>query len=282
MTDLNARVMPAGVNAINYIHWPSIIAGAIAAAALASVLHSFAFGIGLTASSAAPTWRDASFALVFLSGLYLLIVAVLSYGFGAYAASLLRPRGIITGSDIEFGDGMHGLLVWALATLLTALLVAAIGLAVPRLATAGSTSGPSASLAAENVIAYDLDRLFRSDRRPTGDVNYARAEAGRILLTTTSHRGMQPDDRTYLVHLVSTQTGLGAAEAQTRVDNVAAQAKQNLDRARHVALLISFMAGAAALIGAAAAWYSAIAAARHREGLSPLHPLWDWTKKVEY
>ena len=55
-----------------------MIAGAIAAAAVAFVLHGFAAAIGLLASSAAPTWRDASFALVFLSGLYLLLAAFVS------------------------------------------------------------------------------------------------------------------------------------------------------------------------------------------------------------
>lgn len=282
MTDLSTRAAPTGMGVIDYIHWPSIIAGAIAAAALASVLHTFALGIGLTASSAAPTWRDASFALVFLSGVYLLIVAIVAYGFGGYVASLLRPRGIITGDDIEFGDGMHGLLVWALATLLTALFAVALALATPRLATSGSAAGTSASLAAENIIAYDLDRLFRSDRRPTGDITYARAEAGRILLTTTSHRGMLPDDRTYLVRLISAQSGLGPAEAEARVNDVAARSKENLNRARHVALLIGFMTGAAALIGAAAAWYSAVAAGRHREGVAALHPFWDWRKTIDY
>ena len=51
------------------IGWGSVIGGAIAAAALAFVLQSFAAAIGISVSSAAPTWRDASFALILLSGL---------------------------------------------------------------------------------------------------------------------------------------------------------------------------------------------------------------------
>ena len=41
--------------------WGPIIAGAIAAAALAFVLDTFGLAIGLAVSSAAPTWRDTSF-----------------------------------------------------------------------------------------------------------------------------------------------------------------------------------------------------------------------------
>src|SRR5262245_63962526 len=69
-----------------------IIAGAIAAAALALVLHSFALAIGLAVSSTAPTWRDASFALVALSGLYVMLAALASYGLGGYLAGLMRAR----------------------------------------------------------------------------------------------------------------------------------------------------------------------------------------------
>ena len=46
-------------------------------------------GIGLSLSSAAPTWRDTSWALVLISGLYLLLMALASYGFGAYLAALV-------------------------------------------------------------------------------------------------------------------------------------------------------------------------------------------------
>jgi hypothetical protein len=70
-------------------------------------------------------------------------------------------------------------------------------------ASPGNPAGPTASIAGENIIAFDLDRLFRGDRRPDGVIHYARAEAARILLTASSHRGMQPDDRTYLVRLVA-------------------------------------------------------------------------------
>ena len=87
----NARRAPDR-GAVLQIQWGPIIAGGIAAAALALVLHSFAVAIGLSVSSTAPTWRDASIALVLLSGLYLLLAAIVSYGFGGYLAGRMRPR----------------------------------------------------------------------------------------------------------------------------------------------------------------------------------------------
>jgi hypothetical protein len=83
--------------------WGSIIAGALAATALAVVLNSFALAPGLSVSSAAPTWRDTSFVLVFLSGLYLVLVAIASsYAFGAYLAARMRVPLAINSDTAEF------------------------------------------------------------------------------------------------------------------------------------------------------------------------------------
>jgi hypothetical protein len=74
------------------VQWAPVIAGAIAAAALAFVLHSVAIGMGLSAGSAAPSWRDTSFALVLLSALYLVLAAIASYGFGGYVSDSCASR----------------------------------------------------------------------------------------------------------------------------------------------------------------------------------------------
>ena len=74
------------------VEWGPVFAGAVTAAALASVLHAFAGAIGLAVSSTAPTWRDASVGLWILSGVYLVVVALASYGLGGYVAGLLRTH----------------------------------------------------------------------------------------------------------------------------------------------------------------------------------------------
>ena len=216
---MKADVSPITADTAINLQWRSIIAGAVCASALAYVLHAFAGAIGLSLSLTAPTWRDASWALVLLSGLYILLVALASYSFGAYIAARLRAPVTSAADSTEFRDGMHGLVVWARATLLTVLIVLATAQVASRLV--APSGAPSTSAAGENLLAYDLDRLFRSDRRPQGaesNMNYTRTEAGRILLSASSHRGMQADDRTYLVRLVTAMTGLAPAEAQCRVN----------------------------------------------------------------
>lgn len=254
---------------VTHVQWGPVIAGAIAAAALAFVLHSFAAGVGLAVSSTAPTWRDSSAALWFLSGVYLLLVAIASYGLAGYLAARLRDRQAALGPD-ETGlrDGMNGLVAWALATLLTGIMIAAALPAASRLlAPASGSAGPAASMGGENLLAYDLDRLFRAERQPGGvDMNHVRAEASRILFTSAGRNGVSPDDRTYLVRLTGEMTGLMPDAAAQRVDQVVAMSRADIQRARHAAVILAFFAGAAALVGAAVAWYAAEAGGRQRDG----------------
>lgn len=259
----------------NYVQWGPAVAGALAAAALAFVLHSFAAAIGLAVSSAAPTWRDASTMLQLLSGLYLVVAAIIALGVGGYIAGRMRAPIAASEDEVEFRDGAHGLLVWAIAMILTVLMTWAAAQSLTRLA---APSGPSAqSVAGENIIAYDLDRLFRSEKRPPNvDLTHARSEAARILLTTASHRGLASDDRAYLVRLTAANTGLAQPEAEKRADTIITQARENIRKARRASVILAFMAGAAALLGAAMAWFAAAAGGRERDRGSASSMTWGW------
>jgi hypothetical protein len=257
-------------NPVGYVQWTPVVAGALCAAALAMVLHTFAGAIGLAVSSTSPTWRDASIGLFVLSGVYLVLVALASYSLGGYIAGFLRDRLFeeTRGDDAEFRDNIHGLLVWGVATLITALLILATVSAGARLAApAGNAMGPAASVAGENTVAFDVDRVLRGDRRPgdSTDIAATRAEVSRILLTASSHTGVATEDRNYLARLVSARTGIAAPDAERRVDTAIASAKENLTRARRSAVILAFMAGAAALLGAVAAWISAAVGGQYRD-----------------
>lgn len=263
------RPLAPGLLRPAYIQWGPVIAGAVTAAALAFVLHSFAAAVGLAVSSTAPTWRDASAGLWFLSGVYFLFVAVTAYGLAGYLAGRMREPLPGTGpQETETRDGMHGLVTWAIATLITGLVITFAAPAASRLvAPAAGSSGPAASVGGESLLAYDLDRLFRAERRPEAtDMNYLRSEAARILLTSSGRNGIAPDDRTYLVQITGEVTGLTPADAARRVDEVIASAHQDIQRARHASVIVAFFAGAAALVGAAVARFAAGAGGRQRDG----------------
>src|SRR3954451_4765599 len=248
----------------NTLQWGPVIAGALAATALSLILVTFAAAIGLGVSSTAPTWRDASIALWLLSGIYLILQAILSFGFGGYIAGRARrPLAAGQSDEVENRDGLHGLGVWALGVVLGALLAALVG------ATTLSRSSLSSAntSAAEPVLSYELDRLYRATRRPPNvDLSAERAEAGRILLTSSSHSGMSADDRAYLIQQVAASTGLSPPDAERRVDNVIASSKTALTRSRRSTVILAFSLATALLLGAVAAWAAACAGGRHRDG----------------
>jgi hypothetical protein len=271
------NVMEGGVIAAEErrsIQWSSVIAGALASGAMSFILVSFGVAIGLGVSSASPTWRDASAALALLSGLYLIIQAIVSFGFGGYIAGrTARPAPALATieDDGERRDGLHGLTSWALAVLIGAALLAIIGAAAIERSPMRSGAGNATS--AEPLLSYELDKLFRAPRRPPNtDMREARAEAGRILMTTSSHSGISVDDRNYLVQQVAALTGLGAPDAEKRVDVAIVEAHAAINRARRNSVIVAFSVAAAALIGAAVAWAAAVAGGRHRDG----EPLPNW------
>lgn len=252
---------------VNQLQWRPIVAGGLLASAFSAVLIGFASSAGFGLASSAPTWRDASFALWALAGLLLVIVSLLSFGLGGYVAGRFRSRVLVTTvEEMHLWDGMHGLLAWAFAIVLGGIVALGVANAAAPAASPGGGAGPTASVGAENLIAYEIDQLFRTPRRTIDDgLAYRRAEAGRILLTAGSHSGMNGNDYDYLVQVVSAQTGLSLPEADARVSMVVNRTRDSLARARTVAVLGAFMAAASLLLGAAVAWLAAASAGSDRE-----------------
>jgi hypothetical protein len=271
MTVIEDPIVPVVDTPARYANWSPIVLGAVISTALSSILLAFGATIGLGVTSAAPTWRDASIALALLSGLYLIIQAVISFGVGGYIAGRTRTAsGASHVSEIEHRDGLHGLAAWALAVMLGTLLAALVGSAA---LTRSNTALPAArTSAAEPLLSYEIDRLFRLARRaPNADPAFERAEAGRILLTTSSHSGIAAEDRAYLAQMVAATTGLAGPDADKRADTAIANAKTAIDRSRRSTVILAFSIAAALLLGAVIAWAAAAAGGRQRDGAPMPH-----------
>ena len=205
-------------------------------------------------------------------GIYLILVALISFGIGGYIAG--RMRNFESGSDsveMEHSDGMHGLASWAIAVVLGAAIAALVGsVALTRAPAtqAGATAGSG-----EPLLSYELDRLFRPARRaPNAESALERAEAGRILLTSSGHEGVVAEDRNYLIQLVSGVTGLAAADAERRADMAISNARTAIARSRRSGIIVAFSIAASILLGGVMAWVAAGEGGRHRDG-SPM-PSW--------
>jgi hypothetical protein len=77
-----------------------------------------------------------------------------------------------------------------------------------------------------------------------------------------------------LLTLTSAETGLARPDAERRVDTIITQAHDDIRKARRAAVILAFMAGAAALLGAAVAWLAS-SGGRHRDGTAP-STTWGW------
>jgi hypothetical protein len=253
---------------ISRVRWPAIIAGAMAATGVSFTLHAFATGVGLSVASTAPTWRDTSWGLWALSGIYLVFAALCAFAVGGYIAGRMRTSVNTAGAEVENIDGMHGLITWGLAVVITALL--ALGVAATTAPAVAPTVGAQ-STPGESVIATELDELFRSPH-PIPDREYRRAEAARILLKSSSHTGVLNPDRRYLYAMIESVVGLRPDESMPRVDHAIDASKQELHRARVAAVLQAFFIGAALFAGAAVAWFAAWEGGRDRE--RGTFPIW--------
>lgn len=269
-----AAAPAATVEAGSFIHWGSVLAGALVATAVWLALMTFGAAMGLSMSSPSPTWRNATVGLALLSGVYILVVGVGAYALGGYIAGRMRRRlAPATSDEIDFRDGMHGATAWAVATILGAVLVMAqANMAGPALVEreGGGAAITQGSGSEPRVVSYEVDRLLRGDpTRDAGDIAAIRAETGRLLMAALDERTFLPEDRTYLIGLVSATSGLEPEAAQRRVDTVVAQTRERANRARRSLVLTAFMAAAALAVGFAAAWFAAGIGGRHRDERAP-------------
>jgi len=255
--------IPTPGGPLSYIHWGPVIAGAVLAAAVWSVLMAFASAVGLMIVSPSPTWRDTSAWLAILSGFWIIVVTVGSYALGGYLAGRVRSTWRADPDEVEFRDGAHGLLVWALGVVLSVALLWAT--AATFTAANNATSTPRESAGAPSFLAYELDRLFRSERRVEPVPSELRAEASRILMKGVGRQELPSEDRAHLNRVVASTTGLPPADAERRVVQVLAEARNSAAQARRSAVILGFAAAAALAVAAAAAWFAAGVGGRHRD-----------------
>jgi hypothetical protein len=257
--DAAAGPIPTPGGPLSYIHWGPALTGAVVAAAASFVLMTFASAIGLMVASPSPTWRDTSVWLAVLSGLWIIVVATGSFALGGYLAGRVRSTWKAPEDEVEFRDGVHGLLVWAVGVVLGVLLLWASAAA---LGVGGATSRDANS---QGFLAYELDRLFRSERRLEPVAPEVRAEATRILMKGLGRQELPADDRTHLNRIVAGATGLAQPDAERRVVQILAEARNSTAQTRRSAVILSFATAAGLAAAAAAAWFAAGIGGRHRD-----------------
>ena len=241
--------------------WGAIIGGAVVAAALSLLL--VALGAGLDLASISPWSGSGASSATFtvMTAIWFIVIQWLASGFGGYLTGRLRTKWVNTHTHaVFFRDTAHGLVTWALATVLTAAVLTstAASLVAGGLHTATAlASGAAAGNARGGVAAggYDLDVLFRGGHAAEANssapsASDPRAEAMRILANGLASNGVPAADRTYLAELVAARTGISQADAEQRVDTLIMRSKEAADSARKTAAAIAVFTAISMLIGA--------------------------------
>ena len=288
MSDLASTdiiVAPETEEKTSYVDWPAIIAGVLLASAISLVLLTFGSALGLSfinfraGADVLPLW------VAIAAASWLLWVQVSSFMAGAYLTGRMRKRHHdATEHESDVRDGAHGLIVWAAALVLGAIIAAG---GISAVATAVGSAASTLTTAASNVAddaagldpsAYFVDTLFRpaadtaAPTAPVADTSAQRAEAGRIIAQGALTGTVSDPDKAYLGQLVSQTTGMPADQATARVtevmtaiDNAKAEAARVAENARRTGVLAAFLTAASLLVSAAAAFWAAQKGGNHRD-----------------
>jgi hypothetical protein len=268
------------------VSWPAVAAGAVAAAALTLLLVAFGAGMGFSAVS---PWSDSGVSAGTFSiatGIYLVLVGIMSSAVGGYIAGRLRSKWAgVHSNEVFFRDTAHGFLAWAFATLISATALASTTSYLANGASAGLAGATGQAARAVNPADLYVDKLFRApaagsaaatsappadnassanndnaaganaNAGPTGGGN-AQSRSEIVRLWTADFRSgddLTGADRSYVAQVVAARTGISQADAEKRVNEVVTEAKSAIDKARRSAAKLSFWLTAALLFGAFAA-----------------------------
>ena len=234
------------------VAWAAVLAGAIVAIATSLILIALGSGLGFAAASPWPGAAPAAETFAITAGIWLVVTQWLASALGGYITGRLRTKWTsVHTHEVFFRDTAHGLLAWAVATVIVA--GVALGATV---STAGAASG-----AAVTSANYATDTLMRTTR-PSDISGPERAEVVRLL---SRGNDLQPDDRSYLASVVARQTGVSQQEAQQRVDTAITSIRQAADKARKVSSAVGFFTALSMLIGAFIASVAAAYAGQLRD-----------------
>lgn len=244
------------------ISWAAVLGGAAVMCAMTLLLMSLGVGLGMSVVS--PWGGSGVSATTFKvgTGIYFIVVAMISSGLGGHIAGRLRRRYVgIHDNEVYFRDTANGFVAWAVASIVGAALLASSASMLAGTTAAGAMASRSQD---GGPAAIYVDRLLRNPTAAPAAAGASpgtdtRGEINRLLATSLrDHKDLSADDRDYLVQVVSQRTGLSQADADKRVTDVTNQAKSDLDAARRATLQLSLWLTASLFLGAFAA---AIAAA---------------------
>jgi hypothetical protein len=247
--------LPAATTDGSYVDWPAIFAGSVVAVAIGMLLTAFGTALGLASITLDGTDKSSTFELI-MTALWLVLTMIAAYLAGGYIAGRMRRRVETSSKDeLTVRDGVNGLVVWGLGTILSAMLLSnivslAANTAGTVVAGAGQTAGAIAQTAGtavsglvggvadlagaalpddakDNPVDYLSNQLLRPAQvdPATADPAQLAQQAGSIMANVYRTGEVSDEDRAYLASAVAARTSLTQADAAARVDQVITDAQ---------------------------------------------------------
>jgi hypothetical protein len=279
----------------SFVEWGAVLAGAFLAAAISFVLLTFGAAIGLSATSPWPNSGVSAKLIATLAVLWAMMQQIGAFMVGGYVAGRMRSRWHEpTQHEVEFRDGLHGGLVWAVGIVIGAALAMATAGAAAKtgIDVAGKAAGVTALSTTEPMDAV-LDSMLRPTtvaqapsastppaaaapapsasrtRSTAASSDETRSEMARILASAVASGALSDQNRAYLAQGVAQRAGLSQQEAERRVNEAFTAAREAADKARKAAILTGFVTAASLIISFGAAWWAAIRGGQHRDNEVP-------------
>lgn len=251
------------------VSWGAILAGGIVAVAIGTMLSILGVAIGASSVDATHAQSPSGSTAGIVAGAWLLVSNLIGLAVGGYTAA--RLSGSADGTD----STLHGLSVWAIGYLLSAVLLGNIIAGTAQTATQGlssivgglgqaageaasAASGPASRLASQVDPQQIVDRAQTALSGTGGDPaamnsDQRKAEIGKILTRRVTDGNLPQQDRDRLGQLVAAEYNIPADEANRRIQQVEQQATETAQNAERQA---REAADAAATAGAVAAYWA--------------------------
>ena len=195
----------------SYVDWEAIVGGAVVAVVIFTTLTAFGSAVGLSLTSAEPGQGISAKLAAIAIALWTAWMATSSFAAGGYISGRLRHRiAVALDHEVRIRDGVHGLIAWSIAAIISGLVLAS---------SLGSTANSATKEAAKTTQDYQLGLLFRGEETTAADLT-ARLDAETVLKTITARKSLSQDDEAYVAQLVSKATSISPAEAKSRVVSV--------------------------------------------------------------
>ncbi len=270
MATAGTAAVPEGAPALPpQISWGAVFAGGIVAITIGAMLNILGLAVGVsTVDATVPGGTPSASTFGVVGGIWMLVANLIGLAVGGYVGAWL------SGTSDDTDGMLHGLSVWAIAFLISAVLLGNVIAGATSTAFQGVSTmvsgaargaGQAAQAAASQVdpqqVVERAEAALRggAGRDPAQMTSEQRnAEIAAILTRSVTQPGPLPQDqRDRLTQLTAAEYNITPAEAQTRLQQVEQQASQTARQAADTAATATAVAAywifATMLLGAAVA-----------------------------